>query len=148
MLRTQELHARHHGADAAGADRFRSEKPERACFARFQQRAIRTRKSNQFSREDSLMPVESFFGPESEADFAEWRKRNRDGFFINSHNPPQEIYLVLHRADCGSIDTGRRTTYLKTCSATLDELRLWVVEQGFDTELVTDRCPSCQPPPF
>jgi hypothetical protein len=92
------------------------------------------------------MPVQSFYGPDNEAQFDNWRTLNPQGFFINSEATPSERYLVLHRTTCSSIDTGRRTTYRKTCAVSIEELRQWLEEHGLDRGAVSSRCPTCAPP--
>lgn len=92
------------------------------------------------------MPVESFHGPADEQRFETWRTQHPAGFFINSDDQPSERYIVLHRANCSSIESGRRTTYRKTCGDTLAELRAWLENAGLDPRTVSDRCPSCNPP--
>lgn len=65
-----------------------------------------------------------------DAGYRQWLKDHPNGFVVNSERIPNPSYLILHRATCYYIsnDTTRNyttTSYIKTCSEDLAELRWW-----------------------
>jgi len=80
---------------------------------------------------------------DDEAGYRNWIDMNPNGFVVNSYKKPKAEYLVLHKADCGSISSEKidnYTTkgYIKICANDLDELTSWAKEH------VNGRLRSCQ----
>ena len=58
-----------------------------------------------------------------------WLKGHRKGFVVNSYKKPLSSFLMLHCADCGTINSkkGNHTThkYIKICSQDKKKLNIW-----------------------
>jgi hypothetical protein len=78
--------------------------------------------------------------------FIRWRETYRRGYIVNHDRAPNPRYMKLHRTTCVTLqgvvprrgDNGT-TTYAKTCSDDLGELRSWAGTFGGDLE----PCQTC-----
>lgn len=72
-----------------------------------------------------------------------WTRRNPRGYVVNCARNPSPDYLILHWADCWTINGTHSpwTTgdYIKVCSRTLSDLEQWAAELGGEL----DRCSHC-----
>ena len=62
--------------------------------------------------------------------YLRWLTQNPEGLVVNSYLHPSPDYLILHRANCGTISTAARTNwtttgFIKVCSLNKDELENW-----------------------
>lgn len=94
------------------------------------------------------MSIEVFVGAGAEEGFKAWRQSHPYGYFLNSNDPPEPGYIVLHKAACTSVDSGHQTTYRKTCGNNRTEIREWMLREGFDPVQVRCGCPICDPTPL
>lgn len=69
---------------------------------------------------------------DNEAGYREWVKANPTGYVLNLHREPQPIYLILHRADCHTINPERAPKtqnwtgdYVKKCSSDRRGFQEW-----------------------
>lgn len=64
-----------------------------------------------------------------EKEYLFWLERHPKGFVVNSYKKPLSSFLMLHCADCGTINSkkGNHTThdYIKICSRDRKELENW-----------------------
>lgn len=79
--------------------------------------------------------------------YLRWIEDNPTGFVINTNQPPNRNYLILHRATCGHIHSSERgnwTTdkYMKTCSLHIWQLERWATET---TGGAMTLCGACLP---
>ena len=72
-----------------------------------------------------------------DAQFLRWRDTHPRGFIVNHEREPNPRYLKLHRSTCSTLQgvlPGRgdnwTTTYAKTCSDDLSELRAGAASLG------------------
>jgi hypothetical protein len=82
---------------------------------------------------------------DDEHGFLVWRNRHWQDFIVNCYRKPSSAYLVLHRADCGSLVRHENYTtrdYIKVCGETRSELDRWAREE-IGGELT--RCQECSP---
>ncbi len=81
-------------------------------------------------------------------EFEQWRDQHPQAFIVNHERVPGPSYLVLHRADCVRLRTGRGSnwtiTYGKTCGETLEDIKAWARSTVGTLDL--HRCSFCQPP--
>jgi len=59
-----------------------------------------------------------------------WIADHPNGFVLNTFREPKPTYLILHRADCGSISSGRISDYttgkyIKICSVDENDIERW-----------------------
>ena len=77
-----------------------------------------------------------------------WLAAHPTGYVVNCERDPKANYVVLHRADCSSINgtptRGRlwTHTYRKVCAGSVEELDGWA-RAAVGT--VPSRCGRCQP---
>ena len=84
--------------------------------------------------------------------YLSWIATNQDGFALNVRRMADPNYVVLHRANCGSISTDRRepgafTTrgYRKICAANLSDLQLAAKREGRSNGSFSKKCGLCRP---
>jgi 5-methylcytosine-specific restriction protein B len=68
----------------------------------------------------------------NDAEYLEWLKAHPQGFVLNSSNPPRSTYLVLHRAQCPTIQDMIGKAYIKICAERIEGLWEWLNEKGFE----------------
>jgi hypothetical protein len=102
--------------------------------------------SNLFVRNLRRVPAVLLFIDNDEG-FVEWRDSHPDGFVVNHKREPDLEYVKLHLARCYHLQqlsataTNWTSAYAKTCSESLDELRVWARKFGG----VLDPCAHCDP---
>ncbi len=81
-----------------------------------------------------------------------WIAANPNGFVLNVRRMADPDYVVLHRANCGSISTDKRepgayTTrdYRKICAASVAELQRAAKREGRSDGSFSKRCGLCRP---
>jgi hypothetical protein len=83
-----------------------------------------------------------------DTEFEQWRDEHPDAFIVNHARVPSAAYVALHRAGCVRLRTSRgsnwTSTYAKTCSETLNDVRTWARRTIGTVDL--HRCHFCQPP--
>jgi len=84
--------------------------------------------------------------------YLSWIATNTNGFVLNVQRMADPNYVVLHRANCGSISTdkqepGAYTTrdYRKVCAANMTELQLAAKREGRVDGSFSKRCGLCKP---
>lgn len=89
-------------------------------------------------------PIVAF--EDDDRDYLFWTHRNPRGYVVNCARQPTSDYLVLHWADCWTINgtQSRWTTgdYAKVCSPTLAPLEEWAQTLGGDLW----KCEKCWAP--
>lgn len=80
-----------------------------------------------------------------EGEYISWLKKHPTGFVVNSDKKPSPAgYLMLHRANCGHINSkrGNHTThkYIKICSRDKMELKDWAQTEIGGKLLVDGNC--------
>jgi hypothetical protein len=83
---------------------------------------------------------------DSEDEYLNWIKSTPGGFVVNCERNPSSKYVVLHKATCGSINSGKRTNYTtgsysKMYSDNQEDLRKWVERHGGSLQ----PCGMCKP---
>lgn len=86
---------------------------------------------------------------DDEEGYLKWLQENPSGFVVNCDRTPNSEYLILHRANCGTImhatrGPGNWTTgdYIKVCSLKVSELNEWAEKEiGGQPE----PCQRCKP---
>ena len=78
---------------------------------------------------EGLTMTEITFKDNDEA-YRAWIADHPDGYVLNTFREPKPAYLILHRADCVSISSGKifnYTTgrYIKICSLDVEDLERW-----------------------
>lgn len=76
-------------------------------------------------------PLEAF--DDDDRDYLLWTRRNSGGYVFNCYRKPTPEYLMLHWADCYTIN-GTQTPwtsgdYAKVCSSTLAALEVWARDE-------------------
>jgi len=77
-----------------------------------------------------------------------WLNQNPKGVVLNANNPPNDHYLVAHRATCftisGTPSRGRDWTnkYIKSCGKSLADVTKWTMDK-FDRK--PHSCGHCLP---
>lgn len=66
--------------------------------------------------------------------YLQWLTQNPNGLVVNSYLHPSPDYLILHRANCWTINTPTRTNwtttgYIKICSLDKMELEAWAKKE-------------------
>ena len=88
---------------------------------------------------------------EDDIGYLDWLDAHPSGFVLNVRRNPDPNYVVLHRADCGSItaarDHGAYTgrAYRKICALDVDELRSAAQREGRKDGSFSRRCGLCGP---
>jgi hypothetical protein len=89
------------------------------------------------------------FRDDDEGYFA-WLIGHPSGFVLNVRHDPDPGYVVLHRASCGLISTGKRASgaytsrgYRKWCSSELNELRAAARTAGREDGTFSSECRLC-----
>ena len=87
---------------------------------------------------------------DDDPDYAQWLEAHQDGFVLISGSPPSAWYLVLHKADCRTLNgvpphprvKSWTTLYRRTCSEQLSDIEDWTrSEVGSEPS----RCRVCFP---
>jgi hypothetical protein len=80
---------------------------------------------------------------DSDRDYLFWTRRNPRGYVVNCYRSPTADYLILHWADCYTINGTQSpwTTgdYAKMCSTNLPSLEDWANGMGGSLE----KCGKC-----
>jgi len=79
--------------------------------------------------------------------YLQWLTQNPTGLVVNSYLHPSPDYLILHRANCGTISTAARTNwtttgFIKLCASNRRELERWA-DKEVGGEL--HPCQICKP---
>ncbi len=81
-----------------------------------------------------------------------WTAAHPDGFVLNVRRVADPDYVVLHRADCGSISNDKQTPgaftgrdYQKICASSVTELQLAAKREGRSDGSFSRRCGLCRP---
>ncbi len=84
--------------------------------------------------------------------YLSWIANNPNGLVLNVRRVADPDYVVLHRANCGSISTDKRepgayTTkgYRKVCATDMAELQLAAKREGRGDGSFSKRCGLCRP---
>lgn len=84
--------------------------------------------------------------------YLDWLAGNPTGYVLNVRRVPSPDYVVLHRADCGSISSASRLAggytsraYRKVCSADIEELKQAAIAEGRKDGSFSKRCGLCRP---
>ncbi len=84
--------------------------------------------------------------------YLSWIATNPDGLVLNVRRMADPNYVVLHRANCGSISTDKRepgayTTrgYRKICAVNVSELQLAAKREGRSDGSFSNKCGLCRP---
>ena len=92
--------------------------------------------------------IEEFAGLEAQANFEQWAREHRDGFFINKKRSPPT--LCLHGTSCKHVFRPdgtlwpRSTVNAKLCSLDRHELERWARDRG----MALPECKDCFPPKY
>jgi hypothetical protein len=81
-----------------------------------------------------------------------WVTANPDGFVLNVQRNANPNCVILHRARCGSISSGKRAAgaytareYRKICAGNVAELQRAARREGRSDGSFSKRCGLCQP---
>lgn len=90
-----------------------------------------------------------------ESEYFRWLAAHPHGFVINTRRIPDNRYLVLHRASCGSIRNHRGMSaapggfttrgYIKICADEVSALSAWVRTHGRPDGTFSKACSRCRP---
>jgi len=71
---------------------------------------------------------------DNDRDYLFWTRRNSRGYVVNCYRIPAPDYLILHWADCYTINGTHAPwtsgDYAKVCSPTLSPLEVWAASVG------------------
>jgi hypothetical protein len=73
----------------------------------------------------------AIYQPRDDSAYKAWLATHPNGYVINAE-PGGRGYALLHRATCGTIGSQPPfigPSYIKICSASLDELNEWVLQR-------------------
>lgn len=65
-------------------------------------------------------------------EYLDWLKAHPQGFVLNSYKSPSPNYLILHRAQCPTIQDKIGDAYIKVCAENIEGLWEWLNEKGFE----------------
>jgi hypothetical protein len=81
--------------------------------------------------------------------YLDWLETHQDGFVVNAYAKPTADYLILHRADCHTIngkpargDSWTTRGYAKVCATSIQALETWAREE---TGGALHPCKFCKP---
>ena len=84
--------------------------------------------------------------------YLSWITANPNGYVLNVRRVADPDYVVLHRANCGSISTDKHEPgayaargYRKICAASVTELQLAAKREGRADGSFSKRCGLCRP---
>jgi hypothetical protein len=90
---------------------------------------------------------------DDEAGYSTWISNNADGFVVNTRRELDPNYLVLHAANCTSMQTYRgmdqnpggftERGYQKICAETADELLNYFAAETGNKSSITKYCSLC-----
>jgi hypothetical protein len=87
-----------------------------------------------------------------DAGYLAWASSNPAGFVLNVRATNDPSYVVLHRANCRSIQAARppgaytARGYRKVCSPSLADLESWAKAHGRPDGTFSKLCGVCRPP--
>ena len=81
--------------------------------------------------------------PQTNEEFLAWIAENPDGYVVNHEHDPSSAYLILHHSTCYHFQDDRDFTssYSKTCSKSVADLRVWARSATGSDEL--QECSHC-----
>lgn len=89
---------------------------------------------------------------ESDGEFIRWTEEHPEAFVVNLRHNLDPGYIVLHRANCGTIATDRfapdaltTRSYRKVGADSPQALAGWVACHISDSDGFTKRCGLCKP---